>query len=91
LRRNGGALIVGEPAAGAAGHDHVAGIGPLQQAGGMQKGRLADTRRRHQGHHFAGRQGEIGARQNCQLARPLNIVALDALELDDRLRHHRHS
>ena len=81
------AFVVGKPAAGAAVEDHVAGVGPLEQAGGMEQRRFAGARGRHQRHHLAGHQRKIRAVQDGQLARPLDVMALDALQFDDRPAH----
>ena len=48
-----GALVVGQPPAGAAGDDDLAGVGPLEQAGDVQQRRLAGAGRRDQRHHLA--------------------------------------
>ena len=69
-----GPLVVGEPPAGAAGEDDVAGIGPLQQAGDVQQRRLAGAGRRDQRHHLAGHSAKSAPVQDGQLARPLDIV-----------------
>ncbi len=82
-----GALVVGQPAAGATVEDHVAGVRPLQQAGQMQQRRLAGAGRRDQRHHLGAAQREVGAVQDRQLLLTLDIVPFDALQFDDRPRH----
>src|SRR5690606_11626270 len=76
-----------KPSAGLAVQEHIAAVRPLQQPGGVQQRRLAGARRRHQCHHLAARQREVGAREDRQLALALLVVALDALEFDDEAAH----
>ncbi len=82
-----GAFVVGEPPARPARQDDVAGIRLLEQAGGVQQCRFAGARRRHQRDHLAALQRKVGAVQDGQLARSLNVVAFDAFEFDDYVGH----
>ena len=82
-----GALVVGKPAAGAPVQNDVAGVGPLEQPGQVQQRRFAGAGRRHQRHHLGAAEREIGAVQDGQLLLTLDVVPLDALQLNDRPRH----
>src|SRR5688572_24049015 len=84
---DGGALVIRQPPAGASVEKDVSRVGPLQKPGGVKQGRLASPGGRHQRHHLARHQREIRSGEYGELARSLKVVALDALEFDDRPAH----
>ena len=68
-----------------AGHGHPAGIGLIQPAQQVQQRALARARGPNDGHHLAGRHGEVDVLQDGELACALVVVLPEPLALQHGL------